>query len=251
MRASAVFVVFVLGCGLGDYEKRMDARDKWVKYFDEENKLLDEPLEMPKLTVKTKDESTQIDGLPFEVFLRPPKDFKKEAGKEPYRYETVMLFRYPGGETGNLLLGGTPVAEKSGTEGETPDDFQFKAMFALREYIRKVYQTDAALPKVPDQKKPYPAKPMTPKGPEPDLTFDRYFFVADAWITADKERTKAEFWVYFHKAKNHQVVVVFQAPLEKSKDQERARAYSLKSLAIDPEKVGERKEQYGRFRFKQ
>lgn len=70
------------GCGIGDYEKKMQESEVRVERYDEENKLLGEPLLLPP----RKDN----EGPPFDVFLRPPlgvanKD-KTQPGELAYHY---------------------------------------------------------------------------------------------------------------------------------------------------------------------
>jgi hypothetical protein len=88
------------GCGLGDYEKLMENEQKRLEEFDkteaEEAKYLGDPLEMPKKQVVRKDDKgkpekdpkgeiiyDEVDALPVEFFLRPPKGIKEKAEKEP------------------------------------------------------------------------------------------------------------------------------------------------------------------------
>ena len=59
------------GCGLADYEKKMREADARLQRFDEENKLLDNPLALPS------------NGPPVDVFLRPPKGIAKDPSNQP------------------------------------------------------------------------------------------------------------------------------------------------------------------------
>jgi len=71
------------GCGIADYEKKMQDAEVRVQRFDDENKLLGEPLLLPAKTDKE-------EGAPIDVFLRPPigvvnKD-KTQPGELAYHY---------------------------------------------------------------------------------------------------------------------------------------------------------------------
>ena len=67
------------GCGLSDYEKKMQEADARLQRFDAENALLGEPLALP----------TGDAALPADLFLRPPKGIAKnpeDPKQAPLRY---------------------------------------------------------------------------------------------------------------------------------------------------------------------
>ncbi len=60
------------GCGLPEYEARLRSEQEYLERFDEEMKVLDEPLEAPK----RKEGKETVQDL---IFLRPPKGIGKTA----------------------------------------------------------------------------------------------------------------------------------------------------------------------------
>ena len=78
-----IALLALTGCGIADYEKKMQDAEVRVERFDEENKLLGEPLVLPAHTDKE-------EGAPIDVFLRPPKGVetkdKTQPGELAYHY---------------------------------------------------------------------------------------------------------------------------------------------------------------------
>src|SRR5262245_4545061 len=101
MRRRSFCLLFLLlaGCGLSDYESRIDQERIRVKIFDEENKVLGDLIDRPYDVVKIaegKEILTQI--WPFDVFLRVPKDVnnKSEGKTAAYAAEHLKLYRFKG-----------------------------------------------------------------------------------------------------------------------------------------------------------
>jgi hypothetical protein len=69
--------LLLAGCGLADYEAKMAESQNRLQRFQEENKVLDEPLKMPN---RLKDGEVVSAG---NVFLRPPKGIKEVAEATP------------------------------------------------------------------------------------------------------------------------------------------------------------------------
>lgn len=78
----ALPALMLAGCGVADYEKKMQDAEVRVGRFDDENKLLGDPLVLPPHKDK--------EGPPIDVFLRPPKGVtnqeKTQPGELPYHY---------------------------------------------------------------------------------------------------------------------------------------------------------------------
>lgn len=73
----ALLVLALTGCGLADYEKKMRDADARVQRFDEENRLLGDPLALP----------SGDQAPPVDVFLRPPRGVSKNgAENDPYHF---------------------------------------------------------------------------------------------------------------------------------------------------------------------
>jgi hypothetical protein len=81
------------GCGLSDYEARMREAQARLKRFDEENKLLGEPLQVPTRT----DEKTKAVVPVADAFVRPPRGIMSMPEKEP---RSGLLYRYPPAQGG-------------------------------------------------------------------------------------------------------------------------------------------------------
>ena len=79
---AALPVLALTGCGIADYEKKMQEAEARVKRFDDENALLGDPLVLPP--------RKEMEGPPFDVFLRPPRGVaakdKTQPGELAYHY---------------------------------------------------------------------------------------------------------------------------------------------------------------------
>jgi hypothetical protein len=103
----ALGLVLATGCGLGDYEKRVEEERARVQAIDEEEQALGTPLLMPDNPFA----ADEAKGHPMpqnEVFLRPPRGISSRPAdaEKPTRAGDVFLFRYPGPEGYNLFLAG-------------------------------------------------------------------------------------------------------------------------------------------------
>ena len=67
----ALLLLALTGCGLADYEKKMREADARVQRFDEENRLLGDPLTLPT-----------DHAPPVDVFLRPPRGVSKSGAAD-------------------------------------------------------------------------------------------------------------------------------------------------------------------------
>jgi hypothetical protein len=95
LRAAALCALLT-GCGLDDYEARMAEAQVRVRRFDEENRQLEGPLEIPptrSVTVKEGDKDV-VQKVPEEIFLRPPRGIERKAKNEA-RPEGGLLYLYP------------------------------------------------------------------------------------------------------------------------------------------------------------
>jgi hypothetical protein len=73
---AALLAVLLGGCGLADYEARMKDTQARLQEYDQTNKLLDEPVVLPKA----------------DLFFRPPRGIHKTAEGEP---RDGLLYHYP------------------------------------------------------------------------------------------------------------------------------------------------------------
>ena len=78
MRAWGMALLLAAGCGLADYEKRLQEAEKRAARFDEQAKGLGSPLDMPMAPPKPKLPPAALG----RVFLRPPRGFSIQPAKE-------------------------------------------------------------------------------------------------------------------------------------------------------------------------
>ena len=81
LRALPLVCVLLGGCGLADYEARMQETQARLREYDQTHQRLDEPLVVPGA----------------DVFLRPPHGILKTAEGEP---RDGLLYRYPARPSG-------------------------------------------------------------------------------------------------------------------------------------------------------
>jgi hypothetical protein len=74
------------GCGLDHYESQMETEQKRVKYLDDENRNLENPLKLPEKKADDKEGNPERD-----FFFRPPKGISTTPDAKP----VGILLRYP------------------------------------------------------------------------------------------------------------------------------------------------------------
>jgi len=82
----ALLLLAAGGCGLNEYQAKMRSAQDRLERFEEENKLLGDPLAMPQ--IKDKEGNVISAG---NIFLRPPKGISPTPGADP---RGNLLFRY-------------------------------------------------------------------------------------------------------------------------------------------------------------
>jgi hypothetical protein len=88
-------IVFVSGCGLADYEKKMAQAEARLQRFEDESRVLDIPLSVPLRPAK------KPGGKPtaFNLFLRPPKGINNTAENEKEPRNRLLFSYRPRGRT--------------------------------------------------------------------------------------------------------------------------------------------------------
>ncbi len=245
------------GCGLSDYEKRIDEQKAYLQSFDEENQLLGDPLEMPMVTIddkKTKTLKLEI-AYPVEFFLRPPKGIASKVKEKdgPFEYQKVALYRYA--DKGYNILAGSALADpeiknipgKPGTL--TQKKFQQQVRGALVEFYQREYnQPMPWLGPDFDKTKKDSRIVTNPGAPPTQMLFD-------AQALADRPGTKTGslFYLFFialpQAQPQMQGVIIYQVPAEKADDPvlRRALDFSLKTYSLGPQSAPKRQE-YRRMR---
>jgi hypothetical protein len=236
----AILLIGAAGCGLSDYQKRMDDSRKWVTEFDDANRALDDPIETPTLPLeKPKDPPKDAKDLAkddpkdaklawlFDFYLRLPKGFgSMPKDKAPY-LSPFPCYRYVGSEPGyDILIAANVVADRTAKDSEAigkyyPDNFRFFVRLAIKEFYAK---TNNKLDlKLPDKEK-YEAKDFPVLSPFSDVKTRivyQYVVYSDSGNPTIKEPTV--FRVYIHeepanvkdgnKEPGRQIAIIVHRPL--------------------------------------
>ena len=112
------------GCGLDHYEQQLESEQKRVKYLDDENRNLENPLKLPEKKGEDKE------GVPErDFFFRPPKDISTTPDPKP----VGILFRYPStNPNANLQDNIQELLVAVAKAKESTDSFQRSVLQTLR-----------------------------------------------------------------------------------------------------------------------
>jgi hypothetical protein len=235
-----LLALVAVGCGLSDYEKRIDEQKKRLEKADQENALIGEPLEAPDMRATEKKQL--VAALATPVFLRPPRGVGRFADREPYVFplkgpNQVFLYRYGAGQADKtnpkaplpafaaVFFADCFVKTGKAEDGPTSEEFRHNVIWAL-------YVHNGENP---------PKEIASQKLEVPPLTFEAVEFPGGL-----KEKTPKEpqhlwyFFAYFHEralaaqGKRVAAAIIFQVPFERKDDDalRRARELSLRSLGI-------------------
>jgi hypothetical protein len=254
-----IFFLLTVGCGLSEYEKRMDQQGQALRRFDEESKALSDPLEYPLLIDAKTTAAKPI--LPVDFFLRPPKGTDSKAkdlelaapGKAP-------LVRYPGPADFNVLVSTYRLAQdakdakdpKQIKQGEmTAKEFQHRVREALTRFYEKEFRKPIDWSRAEKTDKKSYQVPQT-KGPAVNLIFDYQTLTDDPYPGKNtpqdpKIKPKNEyhdFRLFFYQTPHYQAAIIYQIPADKRKDAaiNSGVDYSIRSLALAPESGNRRLE---------
>jgi hypothetical protein len=222
MRSIALVVLIgASGCGLADYQSRMDAQRRRVQEFDEANRLLDDPIDVPRIGFRDPKENTPSEraAWDFEIFLRLPQGYGATAKEKIAFPDNFTVFRYAGGSEGaaNIFVAAARVADPDKKEPEfgkhTPEDFLSYVKPALEDYYRKNLKAQP----FPKQKSTEAAKEVKAVTAYPDPTGPGkisyiMFTYSDEGNAQIKDRHA--FDVYLHKRAGKQVCIVFQRSMQ-------------------------------------
>jgi hypothetical protein len=214
------------GCDLGDYERREDDERIRVAYFDNENKVLADPVNLPRHKVAVtftnkqgkqdkKQEANAVRKL--DVFLRPPKGYpiaqSRDEENSPYNN---VLYRYSarGNSVYNLFLGAVIDKKKSADEFHA-EIRQALSQFYLKQYKRAV--TFAPQKTVTDRRQPLKTRRDSP-GP---ILFQRVSY------SDGLKEGGVQFEVFLFKSGSDQVAIVFEMPSGEAPRWDGAFDYSL------------------------
>lgn len=226
---SLLALIGVSGCGLSDYEKRMDAQRARVEKFDELNNLLDDPVEMPKMQGQKakeggdKNEKEEAPAWPFEVFLRLPKGYSSVAKERAAQVEDFPCFRYTGGAEGafSVFVAAWPAADsaKSDKDAKTPRKYSPDSFLAHVQTVVQNHYAKAYTPKYKPQEKgnAQPARgfdvvaPYSDPTRPPKVTYT-YRQYTDEGNKLAKE--KCAYDIYVYKEPGKQVGIIVHRPLQ-------------------------------------
>jgi hypothetical protein len=228
-----------LGCGLTDYEKHMDEEQAILKDFDEENKFLGDPLEMPMKWVVTDKLKSQQDALRTRFFLRPPKDFMAKSKEgESFQHEQVTLYRFPGPGGENLLftiaeLDQNPLTQAKIKNGITPKDFRAQVRGALVQFVLKEYRLTMNSWAGEDKVNRISYSVRNLHGRPGNLDFQGQAFT-DKPAAAKDDATYRVFEAYYHIDSIYQAAVLFDMHVPRSREPNVRKAIelSLRSLVL-------------------
>jgi hypothetical protein len=213
------------GCGLSDYEKRMDEQRERLKLFDEEAALLYDIIDMPK----GKDAYGNEIKVPFEVMLRLPIRFsgKFEGPKAVYSAEKLPLYRFSSDKPDvNVLVAWALAADKNAkaapkADEVLPEDFRNRVRGALQVYITRTYSVSANIPDFNQLKKD--PRQVVRDGRPRTLDFES---------TSFDDPRQNRYMVYFETWPDRQAAVIYQVPVQQIGQYQRAMDVSLKTLEI-------------------
>jgi hypothetical protein len=239
----ALLLLGAAGCGLSDYQSRMDKNREWVREFDEANRGLDDPIETPSVPLpKPKDPPKDAkepakeepkEAKPawlFDVFLRLPKGFgTTPKDKIPY-LSPFPCYRYAGAEPGHdILIAANVVADRKAKEDPAigkyyPEDFRHFVRRAIEQFYAK---TNNKLDlKLPDKEK-FEVKDFKVLSPLSDSTA-RVAYQHVVYADSGKAKEPSVFRVYIHeepatvidekKVPGKQIAIIVHRPVRTSND---------------------------------
>jgi hypothetical protein len=255
------------GCGMSDYQDRMDQQRNRVARFDELNNRLSDPIEMPKFVILKdpeageKSEKKEFPAWDFEVFLRLPKGFASTA-KDRIQVEGEKLrmwglyiadsapdsfpcFRFlrEGDNLHQILIAAWPLEKPAPKETlkHTAENFRENVEAAIFRHYEQTYKTSwKPAPKGPSKLEsfetvtpyPDPAKPL-------QVTFQKQRY------TDESNPRKADRWaydVYISEQGGKQVAIVVHWPLQAKDNGEMEKSISacLGTLDVSPDAIAKR-----------
>jgi hypothetical protein len=222
----AMALMGVVGCGLSDYEKRMDEQRRRVQEYDDTNNLLEDPLEMLPNRLNPKEEGKSI--WP-DFFLRLPKGFgTKEKHKDRMLYNWPFLGHYTCDDPAlHLYVAAVGLADHSGQEDlinakYTLLNFRKIMKVAVEMVVRKQHwepnwkklsDKEFSISEAPAER--VGVKQLTPlSGPTPSLTYTMIAYREKK----STENDPPKFLAYFYDEKPKQICIIVQHPVQLSPD---------------------------------
>jgi hypothetical protein len=216
----ALLLTMITGCGLADYEAKMDAAQKRLEYLDKESVYLGDPIEPPPV-IRPATEEGAPKPKPIDLFFRPPRGIATKYEAMPVG---SILYRYLRDPLSSQRI----APRTAGQPIKSPPEFQEVLVAMSADRSRDEFWND-----ILNAFGGVDAKNMTreikqPLGRQP-LTFDKLPFNVSPPPTS--------YFVFVYEAQNVHVAIIFSVKQDKAADAEVANAmdFSLKSLAVGPE----------------
>ena len=236
---AALIVLAASGCGLRDYQSRMDEQRKRVQEIDEFHSLLDDPIEMPvMLYLNSKEEKP---AWPFEIYLRLPKGYgMTPKDKTPYY---IPCFRYSGGDPAySVFIAAANLVESDAKQDVgkyTAKNFRVYVKRAIEDFYVKTYDKfKLTLPeKVEERSDIVKSFALYPDEGKPML-----FKIYEYYDTANvKTKDHSVFRVHLHEDGARQICIVEQRPLRMPNEaHDKAFRACLRTLDMSPEAATKR-----------
>jgi hypothetical protein len=233
----AIVAVFLAcaGCGLPDYERRIDAHRARLAAFDEANKLLENPLETPKKGEGNKDDPPAWHA---DIFLRLPKGYgTTPKEKQPYN-DPFPCFRYSNGEAHFSIFVAVNVAPDPKAKEEIGKYHAKNFSFFAKQAILDYYYKNTKIPIT--ERKPETRK-VAELSPYPD-TAGKITYQYFQTQLQKKGSEPSVFGIYLHEDAGKQVAILVERPLklEKADEFNKSLEASLGSLDISSEAASKR-----------
>lgn len=235
-----------IGCGLSDYEKRIDQQVARLKVFDEDNMYLGDPIE-------------QKEDWPFTVCLRLPKVLVPNPKIDPLINSDLKVYYF--GEDSKTRLNAWIAASLIGQKAKEKDKDKGKEKGKYKEMSLKEFR-NAVQGALGDawagQKPPRPLNFLTAKnetitGKVRETIDGKTITTPDFEVVIVPELAEHQYALQFqfcyHVKVQHQIAIVFQVPKDMAHKKEVTTAIdlSLKSLDIGPD-ADRRRSMYLKYR---
>ena len=209
----AAALIVASGCGLSDYQSRMDAQRVRVQEFDESNVLLDDPLDMPTMQINDKDKAAWL----FDVYLRLPSNYGTQPKDKDPHGKPFPFFRFAGGKEGAhgifvtaAFIVGDPKGDDEWGKYHTAS-FGLNIKNALERYYSAINKTTNRLQEVARSQKDVK---LVGAYPDPDKgvkTTFQHIVYSDAQNKQIKDHSA--FDVYIYETSLKQVCIVVHRPM--------------------------------------
>jgi hypothetical protein len=221
--AAPLLLLAVGGCGLADYESKMERGQKLIEFIDKQNVYLGNPIEPPPPEkAPAGPDGTVVPKPKVELFLRLPKGI--ETKPEPATMGPI-LYRYP-----KEVITATRPSAKAGPIPKGLPEFQEVLVAMSTERGRDEFWTAILSPFGAVDTSTMTRETLQAPG-RPSLMFEKLSFNASLPLPNSYNHC------FVHQAQNVMVGIVYSVPVDKANDPEikAAMEASLMSLAVGPE----------------